>query len=1297
MPDVWKCVNGHLYSELNPSNASPEKGNPVCPVCGSTQFQKVPLKIPANSPSHNPNFPGGESENQDETLVPSSPSRATPGSPHSRPRPVLPQTKMPEAPPGSDETLNRGDTPTPFSQSTKPASVPFSHPGVDAEMLEGQTLERPSSRPSPGEKKTGISDPSTESPGGDAREIARSTPPATVEDEETVRSPKPAFSQPVEGADLTEETLQRPGSSVAGSSSAPLAFSGTSPSSSQDPDSTLERPKNLERGTARPPGKQPPTKPGAFDETIQKGKGDHKTQQMPAVAPKPHIGGYEILGTLGRGGMGVVYKARQLALNRLAALKMVLTGAHASERDLARFQIEAEAVAELQHPNIVQIYEVGQHNGMPFCVLEFIDGGSLQQKLVGKPMPSREAAKLAEQLARAVFFAHQRGIVHRDLKPANILLTQDGVAKITDFGLAKRLGEDEGFTGSGDILGTPQYMAPEQAEGRTRDIGTGTDIYALGAILYDLLTGRPPFRGSTVMDTLHQVMYQEPIPPARLQPKVPRDLEVICLKCLEKEPQKRYSSAEALADDLARFLDGIPIKARATPLWEKAWKWTKRYPARACVAGLGIALMLVLMIGGMVVAQREYGLRKEADEKADEAIKNEKEANYQKGLVLLEKTEVVKKSNQSDKHFRQAWDAVEQMLTRVSEEKLLQLPGATKIRRDLLLRAKSFYEEFLKDRDDHPDLLWFTALAQYRVGRIEEMLGDYPRAKDAYEKARVLLQKSPEQDPKVKVTLGKTLAGLGVVHQAMNQLQAAGGSLSNAVEILGQLHEQFPEEEEYQFELAKVYADWGNVLRTEEGNLSQAEESYRKSLKLAAALVDKSSKLAYWELLALTTNNLASMLASSNPKEAEKLFLQAKEMLQEHLLAAYPDLPGFQKELAISHHGLGVLRGDKNEFKAAEALLAKLTKDYPAAIDYRDLLASTYWELVVWHEKKKEFDKAEENRQLAEKQFSILVKQADDVPRYQHDLAHIYYERGIYMTQLDTPMAKSLVEKAFKLQETLVEKYAANKEYALEKARSHLALGMFAAKDNNLAQSRPQYLASINLLTKLTSPPPQLAARWAETSMFAVANMMLLLKNSPETESFKNDWQVVVGLCEKVAKQFPQDPNAGINLALAQKSFADKLTQKAAHSEAKGLYQQAVEQSQAVLKMNPKNEQFQDQFAQCSLGLLNSLVELKDHAAASKQASDLAKQFPKNADQHARLAQALARCVTLVKNDAKLSTAEQKDLAEKYASQAMTALRQAVDYGYSDVQALKTSLAFESLRERKDFQQLVKELEGKKK
>jgi WD40 repeat protein len=304
--------------------------------------------------------------------------------------------------------------------------------------------------------------------------------------------------------------------------------------------------------------------------------------------------------------MGVVYLARDEQLKRLVALKMVLAGAHAGRHECERFRIEAEAVARLAHPNIVQIYEVGEQAGRPYCALEYVDGGTLGARVKDAPLPAAEAARVVETLAAAMHAAHLKGIVHRDLKPGNVLLAGDRglppsqcVPKIVDFGLAKLLGEDAGRTRTGSVMGTPSYMAPEQAAGKNREVGPPADIYALGAVLYDLVTGRPPFKAATMMDTLQQVLSLEPAPPRRLNPKVPRDLETICLKCLEKTPGHRYASAGDLADDLRRFLAGEPIKARPVGALGRGVKWAKRRPALAAMtAAACVAAVAALALAG---------------------------------------------------------------------------------------------------------------------------------------------------------------------------------------------------------------------------------------------------------------------------------------------------------------------------------------------------------------------------------------------------------------------------------------------------------------------------------------------------------------------------------------------------------------------------------------------------------------------------------------------------------------------------------------------------------------------------
>lgn len=316
----------------------------------------------------------------------------------------------------------------------------------------------------------------------------------------------------------------------------------------------------------------------------------------PSVLRKPldRLGDYELLEEIARGGMGVVYKARQKSLDRIVAVKMIRDSALARPADVARFQSEAAAAAGLRHPNIVAIHEVGQHEGRHFFSMDYIEGASLATHARDNPFSPVAAATMVQTIACAVQAAHDQGILHRDLKPSNVLIDAHGQPHVTDFGLAKRLEVDSQLTGSEQVLGTPAYMPPEQARGDRRQIGFASDVYSLGAILYELLTGRPPFRGDSPMATIRQVLESEPVSPRRLNPAVPSDLETICLKCLEKEPARRYASAQALADDLRRLLVGEPIRALRITAIGRSVKWARRRPA---IAALLAAVLLVAVVG----------------------------------------------------------------------------------------------------------------------------------------------------------------------------------------------------------------------------------------------------------------------------------------------------------------------------------------------------------------------------------------------------------------------------------------------------------------------------------------------------------------------------------------------------------------------------------------------------------------------------------------------------------------------------------------------------------------------------
>jgi tetratricopeptide (TPR) repeat protein/tRNA A-37 threonylcarbamoyl transferase component Bud32 len=512
----------------------------------------------------------------------------------------------------------------------------------------------------------------------------------------------------------------------------------------------------------------PPPDPAAATE-------DRTRDTGPPVAPgdvppeavglraAPTIPGYEILGELGRGGMGVVYQARQVRLNRAVALKMILAGAHAGAEAAARFFTEAEAVAQLQHPNIVQIFHIDEHAGFPYFEMEFVGGGSLADRLDGTPRPPREAAWLTEILARAMAEAHRRGIVHRDLKPGNILLTPEGAPKVADFGLAKLLNAESGLTRTDSVLGSPSYMAPEQAGGKTKEVGLAADVYALGAILYELLTGRPPFRGATALETLEQVKTTEPVPPSRLVPGLPRDAETIALKCLEKDPSRRYPTAEALADDLRRFLDGRSILARPSPIWERVAKWARRRPGLATTLG-GVAVAISVVFAGILYYNSllRAGVQTTRAAKAD-ADRNASVALEQRNLALK---------------------ALDKLVFEV-QERLGETPATRSLRRSLLDTAIVGLDEIASNAEATPPDL-SRAVAHQRLGEIYRQVGRSAEASRQLEQATRLAEQLARATPRelaVKDCLSRAHVGLGEIHLRADQTDLALTHFHRVVEL----------------------------------------------------------------------------------------------------------------------------------------------------------------------------------------------------------------------------------------------------------------------------------------------------------------------------------------------------------------------------------------------------------------------------------------------------------------------------------------------------------------------------------
>ena len=540
--------------------------------------------------------------------------------------------------------------------------------------------------------------------------------------------------------------------------------------------------------TVNTPSASAPPPAGADDATLSgpvpAGRSGVRTVSSPAIPSAPP--GYVIERELGRGGMGVVYLARQIGLNRPVALKMVLAGGYAGPEELVRFLAEAEAIAQLRHANVVQIYEVGTHAGQPYFTLEYCGGGALDGKLGGDPMVSGEAARLVEAVARGVQAAHAAGIIHRDLKPHNVLLAADGTPKVTDFGLAKRLGSGSDLTQTGAVLGTPSYMAPEQAAGKGKGVTPAADVYALGAILYELLTGRPPFKAATPLDTLLLVLSAEPVAPRQLNPRVPADLETITLKCLHKHPARRYPTAGELADDLKRFQAGEPILARPVSALERGWRWVRRNPL---LAGVVVGVPALLAVTTVVVL---VALLMTASANVQLAAAQQKAEN--------ERGEADRQRELAEARLEKAIEAVDRMMTRVSGERWAVDPALQDERRQVLEEAVEFFKGFSAEDSADPRVRAEGAKAYSRVAAAYMMLGELGKAEAAAgESARLyegLMAEFPE-DPDHPAAASEVYSLVGGAAALSARYPDALQGYTRAVELADAAHERHPGEMRY--------------------------------------------------------------------------------------------------------------------------------------------------------------------------------------------------------------------------------------------------------------------------------------------------------------------------------------------------------------------------------------------------------------------------------------------------------------------------------------------------------------------
>jgi tetratricopeptide (TPR) repeat protein len=978
----------------------------------------------------------------------------------------------------------------------------------------------------------------------------------------------------------------------------------------------------------------------------------------PTARPLPRVDGYDVLGEVGQGGMGVVYKALHLRLKRVVALKMLYPSPGLSaghwERLLARFRREAEALARLRHPHIVEVYDVGEAaGGAPYFALEFCSGGNLETRLGGKPLPPPQAGALVGTLARAVQAAHEAQVIHRDLKPANVLLAACGlvgpakpqaaelVPKITDFGLARKL-DEASQTHTGDVFGTPSYMAPEQARGQSHEAGPAADTYALGAVLYECLTGRPPFKAATSADTLMQVLHEEPIPPRKLEPGVPRDLETIALKCLQKEPHKRYATAGALADDLARYLRGDAIHARPVGAVERVGRWARQRPA---VAGL-LAALAVLTAVALVTTTALY-----------------RDAVAQARQARAERDEADRQRQRAERNLDLARQAVDECFLVARDAPLLQQENMRQVRKLLFEKAVPFYRGFRAQRPDDADLKGRMAEHQLRLayltaetGRPSEALAQYRAALDLY---RELAARQP--GAALQFHLVDALNGLGWRLAELGQTKEARACFEEALRVQGQLAAKFPRAAEYRQGLAQIRSNLA-ALSAQQGRRTEALALYRDAHdRLRAQAADRPNDLACRSRLALVAGNLASLYADLGRwQEALAVGREAIDLYRQ-LVIAHPGLGELHKELARVCVNRGVLLMDLGRSQEAEKSLREalasarqLVQRFPEVTEYRRLLAAACTNLAkLYHTHEHHREALAFSREALALLRELLARDPDGVT-FRFNVGVADDLQGLALRGLGRRKeAMESHRRARGVFTRLVRESPGVDTYRNELARTcaHLAL---ALRDlEQFPEALANHRRALELRTELTTRNPEVIAYRYDLALTHRWTAELLRDTGRPKEALQGHYEAR-RLLRKLVAEHPTD-------ARYQAELARVLARLLEDHPTDARYQAELARVLArLLEDHPQVEGFRAELASVvnnRANLQRAAGQRQEALTGFRQARDmilgLVARFPKVLAYRAALAQV---CVNLAQTQAELGEAKEALTAYAEASDQLLKL-----------------------------------------
>jgi tetratricopeptide (TPR) repeat protein/tRNA A-37 threonylcarbamoyl transferase component Bud32 len=888
--------------------------------------------------------------------------------------------------------------------------------------------------------------------------------------------------------------------------------------------------------------------------------------QLPVVDDSGTIvGDYELIEKVGEGGMGVVYKARQRRLNRVVALKMMRGGPSATAEDVKRFRGEAMAAANLRHPGIVTIHEVGEHNGIHFISMEFVEGQSLSERLRESAIPPQRAAMLVEAVAEAVQFAHGRGVLHRDLKPSNILLDPNDRPRVVDFGLAKRVESDSELTRTGQILGTPSYMPPEQAGGKPETVDARGDVYSLGALLYELLTGRPPFRGATAWETIRQVVETEPVSPRVLDATIPKDLETISLKCLDKRPEGRYTTAGALAEDLQRFQRGEPITARPIGHLLCAARWCQRKPL---VAGLSAAVVLALVTGTAVSTW--FGI---------EAHHRATEASQSATMFRAERDRADDERDRTQQALAETRRAIDKYVETVRNAELLKDERFRPLLNALLEDALQHYQCYIDAYEHGPDDRADLAHALNIVGSLSHTSGDIERARRSYTQAIEVLSLLARSDPtavRVREELAEAYKGLVAVRYETGELAGAEATLEKVSGLYDPLIAEHPTIPKYRHELAKQYRMLGNV-KHRGGKPLEAANCYRKAIAIEESLIAGGDDDAHRFELALNTNLLGNVQKDTGESPAAMTsYRKAIEMFTS-LLAKTPSSTAYRSGLAATYgslagaqarHGSG--SDAVTSYGKAIELRRRLVEDHPNVREYRDELAAGYLNLGTVQQRIGKLDEAAESYEAVTKIAGQLASENPTVGRNREQLASGYTNLGIL--QNDTGRLDAAVDshgKAIQLFKKLAAESPSVAGHRAHLARSYTNLGSVQVKRRDTAAGAASFKKSIEILERLVADHP--LDDYFEVLAKAYINLGIARREAGEFAESAERYRKAIEIYDRLAGKNPTATEfrmgaaaARFHLAIDQKR-AGKLPQAATSlAQAIQLYARLAAQDPAV-------------------------------------------------------------------------------------------------------------------------------------